>query len=92
VLSLSYERLVGTEGGGSASEQMEEVTRLLLRLGIEADAQQVVARLYDPSQQTFHRGTAEGWKQVYTRTQLERFESRYGYLLDIFGYLRGYAS
>jgi hypothetical protein len=92
VLSLSYERLVGTEGGGGAREQMEEVTRLLLRLGIEADAQQVVARLYDPSQRTFHRGTADGWKQVYTRTQLERFESRYGYLLDIFGYPRGFAS
>jgi hypothetical protein len=91
VLALSYERLVGPEGGGSASQQLEEVTRLLLRLGIDADVSQVAAHLYDPSQRTFHRGRADGWKQVYTRPQLERFESRYGHLLDIFGYSRGVA-
>jgi len=31
------------------------------------------------------------WNEVYTREQLERFESRYGHLLEIFGYPRGFA-
>ncbi len=91
VLSLSYERLVGAEGGGSARAQTEEVVRLLRHLGIDANAPQVASRLYDPSQRTFHRGTADGWKQVYTQEQLERFESRYGHLLDIFCYPRSAA-
>jgi hypothetical protein len=88
VLSLNYERLVGAEGGGSAIEQSEEVARLLHHLGIEGNPQQIAARLYDPSQRTFHRGNANGWQQIYTREQIERFESRYGHLLDVYGYPR----
>jgi hypothetical protein len=91
VLTLSYERLVGAEGGGSALEQAGEVARLLQHLGIEGNPQQIAARLYDPSQRTFHRGTADSWKQLYTREQLEQFESRYGHLLDIYSYPRASA-
>lgn len=90
VLSLSYERLVGAKGGGSDAEQLQEVARALRHLGLGGDAEKIASRLYDPSQPTFHRGTANAWRDVYTPQQLRVFEQRYGHLLDIYGYPRSH--
>jgi hypothetical protein len=86
VLKLRYERLVGEPGGGRAEEQLAEVGCTLRHLGLRGDAPSIAARLFDPSQATFHRGAAEAWRDVYTPPQLRLFEQRYGYLLDIYGY------
>lgn len=82
VLTLSYERL------RDDAKNVAEVSRALRFLGLDGDARAIAANLYDPSQRTFHRGTAGGWKDVYTAEQLRRFESRYGHLLDIYRYAR----
>jgi hypothetical protein len=91
VLRLTYEGLVGPEGGGSRAAQLEAVERVLRHLGIDGDIEAIASRLYDPSQRTFHRGTAHGWKDVYTPEQIRRFERRYGHLLDVYGYRREFA-
>jgi len=88
VLSLGYERLVGERGGGTAAAQTREVQRVLDHLGLQGDAEAIAARLYDPSQPTFHRGVASAFQDVYTAEQLSFFEARYGHLLDIYGYSR----
>jgi hypothetical protein len=86
VLALRYERLVGARGGGRAEDQIEDVSSTLRHLGLRGDADAIAARLFDPSQATFHRGSAEAWRDVYTPAQLGLFEQRYGHLLDIYGY------
>ena len=88
VLRLRYERLAGGRGGGNDAEQLEEVRRAIQHLGLAGDASQIASRLYDTSQPTFHRGTIDGWREVYTPRQLELFERRYGHLLDAYGYPR----
>jgi hypothetical protein len=92
VLTLRYERLVGTAGGGSDDAQRGEIAGLLRHLGVEGDPARIAPRLYDPSQRTFHRGRADGWRDVYTPEQLAAFDRRYGHLLDIYGYPRLSAS
>jgi hypothetical protein len=89
VLKLRYERLVGERGGGRADHQLEEVASVLRHLGLAGDPRAIAARLYDPSQATFHRGSSEAWREVYTPAQLQLFERRYGHLLDIYGYPHG---
>ena len=86
VLSLRFERLAGAKGGGNDAEQREDVARTLAHLGLAGDAQKIAERLYDPSQPTFHHGTIDRWREVYTPAQLRHFEQRYGHLLDIFSY------
>jgi hypothetical protein len=81
VLCLTYERLRSESAAG-------DVARVLAHLGITGDPDNIASRLYDPSQRTFHRGTADGWKEVYTPEQIAAFERRYGHLLDIYGYPR----
>jgi hypothetical protein len=88
VLPLTYERLVGSDGGGSRADQLHDIERVLQHLGIRGDPERIASRLYDPTQRTFHRGTADAWREVYTPEQLRRFEQRYGHLLDTYGYRR----
>lgn len=88
VLQLRFEHLAGGRGGGSDAEQLEEVERALRHLGQAGDAKQIASRLYDPSQPTFHRGTIDAWRDVYTPEQLELFERRYGHILDAYAYPR----
>lgn len=82
VLSLTFECL------RSKAEALDEVSRVLRFLGLEGDAQQIASRLYDPSQRTFHHGDPDRWSEIYTPNLLRRFESRYGHLLDTYGYRR----
>jgi len=88
VLTLRYERLVGPDGGGDRVQQVDEVARVLRHLDVDAPCEAIARRLYDPAQRTFHRGSADAWKDVYTPAQLRLFEQRHGDLLDIYGYPR----
>lgn len=89
---MSYERLVGSRGGGSDAEQLRTVTRVMNHLGIrDRDPAEVAARLYDTGRRTFFRGQADAWREVYTAEQLRAFHRRYADLLDLYGYEAGEA-
>ena len=88
VLSIRYERLAGPPAGGDAAVQCEEISRVLRHLGLPGYVDRIASGLYDPTQRTFHRGRIDGWKEIYTPEILDRFEQRYGHLLDVYGYPR----
>jgi len=85
---VTYESLVGERGGGTDVEQVAEVARLIRRLGLSADETKVASRLFDSGQRTFHRGQVDAWREIYAPRQLRLFESRYGHILDAYGYHR----
>ncbi|HEX2222692.1 MAG TPA: hypothetical protein VHN15_00650 [Thermoanaerobaculia bacterium] len=86
---MSYERLVGSRGGGSDAEQLRTVAAVMDHLGIrDRDPAEVAGQLYDTGQRTFFRGQADAWREVYTPDQLRAFHRRYADLLELYGYER----
>ncbi len=86
VCRVSYERLVGPSGGGTAESHAAEVNRVLAHANSRLNPDQLSSRLYDPTQRTFHRGQAYAWKDVYSQAQLRAFNEKYRHLLKLYGY------
>ena len=62
VLKLTFEDLVGPNGGGSAERQHAELARLCAWLGIGQDRiEQVVENLFGDTN-TFRRGQIDSWR------------------------------
>lgn len=86
VCQVSYERLVGPAGGGSAEIQAAEVNRVLAHAHSQVNLDRILPRLYDPTQRTFHRGQAHAWRDSYSPAQLQAFNDKYRHLLELYGY------
>jgi len=84
VAKVSFEELVGTEGGGTESRQRATVRRIGDFLGTAPTAQEI--RLFDSSARTFFRGQAGAWRAVFSSDQTRAFGRRYGDVLRTYGY------
>lgn len=84
VAKLSFEELVGAEGGGSGSQQRAAVHRIGEFLGVapRADGTQ----LFDSSARTFFRGQIGAWRDAFTPEQAKTFGRLYGDVLRTYGY------
>jgi hypothetical protein len=86
VCTVSFEDLVGPQGGGSASRQVDAVRRIIEFLGHSADPSVVAGKIFNPDSFTFRRGRAGRWREVFEPRHAELFDARYGAVLDAFGY------
>lgn len=84
VATLSFEELVGADGGGSRSAQEASVRRIADFL--ECTPRQQDVQLYDPSVRTFHRGQVGAWREQFTATQVATFARLHGDVLRTYGY------
>ncbi|MBV1849979.1 sulfotransferase domain-containing protein [Catellatospora tritici] len=84
VAKLSFEELVGTDGGGSESQQRATIRRVGEFLGIAPRDEE--PRLFDSSVRTFFRGQIGAWRDVYSPEQTRTFGRLYGDVLRTYGY------
>ncbi|HEY5835765.1 hypothetical protein [Streptomyces sp.] len=87
VCKVSYEELVGPEGGGSKERQVAAVERVLAHVGAkEADAEQIADRIYNTDSWSFHTGRTGGWRKAFSEANTKLFNERYGDILEQYGY------
>jgi len=88
LLIVSFERLVGSRGGGSDEEQLEEVRRVADFLSISYDEQQLketAENLYGNTF-TFRKGQIQRWKREFDADLMELYQDSFGEFLIEFGY------
>jgi hypothetical protein len=86
VCRVSFEDLVGEQGGGSQERQYEAVSRIVEFLGADADPKTVAEGIFNRRSFTFRNGRIGRWQEHFTARHAELFEARYGNLLDLYGY------
>ena len=84
VAKLSFEELVGAEGGGSRSQQRAAIRRIGEFLGVAPSEDG--ARVFDPSARTFFRGQIGAWRDAFSAEQARTFGRLYGNVLRTYGY------
>lgn len=86
VFTISFEDLVGPDGGGAAEAQTAAVAKLAAFLEVDDDPAAVAGRLFNPDSFTFHRGQIGAWREHFTPKHEALFQQRYGHLVDAYGY------
>lgn len=86
VCKVSFEELVGPQGGGSATAQLAAVRRVLDFLGSDADPESLADRVYRRDAFTFFKGQIGSWREVFTPQHVELFRKRSGDVLPLYGY------
>lgn len=86
VCKVTYEELVGEQGGGSRERQVAALDRLLRHIGSAEDPERVADRVYNPDSWSFYRGRSGAWRETFTARNLARFEEQFGDVLQQYGY------
>ncbi len=86
VCNVSFEELVGREGGGTLDAQQAAVDRVASFLGIPCDAAETAGTLFDPQAFTFHKGQVGTWRKVLSDAQQAAFSARHPGLTAALGY------
>jgi hypothetical protein len=87
VCKVSFEELVGPEGGGDRTLQLQAIIRVaeFLEVGV-SDMASLAARLYDRHSFTFHRGQSGVWRTAFNDSHKVLFDDKHGSLLSTLGY------
>jgi hypothetical protein len=86
--TLTFEDLIGPEGGGSAETQLRVLAECAEHLGIRytrADLDRVIGNMYGGTH-TFRQGRRDRWRSEFTETDEAIFKSVAGTLLIELGY------
>lgn len=86
VLPLSYEELVGTQGGGSDDVQHDLVWSLMLRLHVPGRPAKIAAKVFNPEAATFRTGRIGGHERRFTPAAWEKFRALPQDFMQVFGY------
>jgi hypothetical protein len=86
VCKVSFEQLVGPQGGGSTETQRDAVRRVVEFLELDADPAAVSARLFRRDAFSFFKGQIGAWREVFTAEHTELFRQRSGRVLPLYGY------
>ncbi|QFQ99640.1 sulfotransferase domain-containing protein [Streptomyces phaeolivaceus] len=91
VCKVTFEALVGPDGGGSTAVQAAEIEKITDFLGLAddmdaADREALGRRVFNRDSYTFRSGRTGSWHKQFTPEHHALFERRYGYLLPLYGY------
>jgi hypothetical protein len=91
VCKVSFEALVGPDGGGSATVQAEEIKKItdFLDLADDMDSagrEALTRRIFNRDSYTFRSGRTGAWREHFTPEHHALFERRYGDVLRQYGY------
>jgi hypothetical protein len=86
VCAVSFEDLVGPDGGGSRAAQIMALTRLTSHLHCTADLAAVAEKIFNPASPSFHSGRIGGWQEHFTTDHEAMFRDRYGAVAGLYGY------
>ncbi|MBV8537571.1 MAG: DUF4604 domain-containing protein [Alphaproteobacteria bacterium] len=86
VLPVSYEELVGAQGGGSDAAQRDLVWSLMLRLHVPGRPADIAARVFNPEAATFRAGRIGSHERHFTPAAWEKFRALPQDFMQVFGY------
>ncbi len=87
VLVVRFEDLIGAAGGGSAERQRATLAAIMAHVGDgDADLDRAAESVFNPRAGTFFKGQIGSHRTVLTGDLADLFESRFGALLDLWGY------
>jgi hypothetical protein len=87
VCKVSFEELVGPNGGGSAESQASAAARLVNFLGAtDISPADVASALYNRDAFSFYQGQLGAWRKVFTAEHCRLVEDRFGEVLSMYGY------
>jgi hypothetical protein len=86
ILNLSYEELVGMNGGGDERAQLLAVMRMMLHLNAGGDPGVIARKAYKIDTPTFNKGRIDTWRDEFKPEHLKAFNDRFGDLLAVYGY------
>jgi hypothetical protein len=87
VCVVTFEDLVGTDGGGDSSAQKAAVQRVAEFLGAtDCDLGAVASSLFDRQSFTFFKGQVGSWRTVLSDRQLADLSERYDRVITALGY------
>ncbi len=92
-LTVRFEDLVGSAGGGSDDKQIKTVASIVNHLGIELHeevVEEIARNAYYTGSRTFRRGQIGGWKNHFTEEHKRVFKKTRGDILIKLGYESGY--
>lgn len=86
VCKVTFEELVGPQGGGSTTAQQTAVARIVEFLGVDADAHEISSRLFRRDSFTFYKGQIGSWREAFGPEHKAMVASRLGAVIDQYGY------
>jgi hypothetical protein len=86
VIPISFEELIGQEGGGSQEDQLRLVWSLQLKLQVPGEPGAFAARVFDRTSPTFFQGRIGTWRTVLTPDHLARIAKLDQDFMSVFGY------
>lgn len=86
VCKVSFEELVGPEGGGSTEDQIRALSRITNFLGADAPIDELAASLFNRDSFTFYKGQIGTWRTSFTAEHREIVQHRFGQIMSAYGY------
>jgi hypothetical protein len=86
VCKVSFEELVGPDGGGSPAAQLAAIGRITEFLGLAADAREIASRLFRRDSFTFYKGQIGSWREAFGPEHKAILASRLGAAIEQYGY------
>ncbi|MGH7927714.1 MAG: hypothetical protein ACREQV_07955, partial [Candidatus Binatia bacterium] len=86
VMPVSFEELVGMQGGGDNRVQADLIWSLQLKLQVPGRPDDIVEGLFDRDSPTFFSGNVGGYRKALSDSALAKFNALDQDFMDIFGY------
>ena len=86
VIPVSYEELVGLQGGGSDKEQIKTIWSIQLKLHIHGSPQEIASKVYDVNSPTFAKGKINYHKKLFKELHYKKFMSLPQDFMEKMGY------
>lgn len=86
VIPVSFEELVGAEGGGTREDQLRLIWSLQLKLQVPGAPHAYGGQVFDRESLTFYQGRAGSWRSSLSAEQLARFRALDQDFMKVFGY------
>lgn len=89
-LTVRFEDLIGTEGGGNSEKQLKSIRSITDHLGIDtsqSQIEQLVNKIFSKKSNTFRKGRIGEWKNHFTEKHQKAFNEVAGEALIKFGYI-----
>jgi hypothetical protein len=92
VIPISFEELIGREGGGSDEDQLRLIWSLQLKLQVPGEPHAFATRVFDRGSPTFFQGRIGAWRSVLSPDHLARIAGLDQDFISVFGYSRDEAA
>lgn len=92
-MTIRFEDLIGSAGGGSDKKQIETVEAIVKHIGIELsqeEIRQIAAKSFFTGSRTFRKGQIGGWRNHFTEEHKQAFKEVHGDTLIRLGYEKDY--